>query len=114
MLHCLKHDVQGLWLQIRGTAVSVTRLCSEEEEKRGGPHDQCREGERETETEGVSQLHSVFSAEELESSLAASGETQTRYVPSCLVQVSKVMPVIMPDTVSYSHESIFSIISLLC
>lgn len=48
--------------------------------------------ERERETGGGG-LHSVFSAEELESSLAAE-ETQTRYVPYRLVQVGKVIPVI--------------------
>lgn len=34
----------------------------------------------------------VLSVEE--SSLAASEETQTRYVPSCLLQVGKVMPAV--------------------
>lgn len=69
--------------------------CREEEEKKGAPHDQCREreGERERQGEKERELHSVFSAEELESSLAAE-EIQTRYVPDCLVQVGKVMLVI--------------------
>ena len=67
--------------------------CSEEEEKKGALHDQCRERERERERERVSQLLSVFSAEEPESSLAASPETQTRYVSNRPLQVGEVIPV---------------------
>lgn len=113
---CLKHpsDAWGRILASKQGHCSecdpLTR-CSEEEEKKGALHDQCRERERERhrqkerggererkrkrewEREWVSQLLSVFSAEEPESSLAASPETQTRYVSNRLLQVGEVIPV---------------------
>lgn len=108
---CLKQpsDVWGRILASKQGHCSecdpLTR-CSEEEEKKGALHDQCRErerhiqtereregGEKEREREWVSQLLSVFSAEEPESSLAASPETQTRYVSNRLLQVGEVIPV---------------------
>lgn len=60
------------------------------------------QGERERERGGG--LHSVFSAEELESSLAAE-ETQTRYVPYRLVQVGKVNPSYQTPSLADRHTT---------
>lgn len=94
----LKHLSQRLWTvasnQGHCSECDPLSRCSEEEEKKGASHDQCRETrgdtrERERERERLGST--VFSQRR---SLAASEETQRRYVPGCLLQVGKVMSVL--------------------
>ena len=76
-----------------GTSWSVQRERERETQTKRERGERERKRKREWEREWVSQLLSVFSAEEPESSLAASPETQTRYVSNRLLQVGEVIPV---------------------